>query len=383
MAAAHSIFSFEQSPSLLPQLAEDARRELGQASFKSLQNLVKFFEIPAYDLDDTPKLSAFQGRIGALRRLTPLRETYAERLAPIAAALSSPRKETLKPLLEELCAAHTAYRNQFIAEYERVCPYEPFTILNQYPNTIRIYLTAFYDQLGAISPEEYALCKEAAANSSEALLPIFPRLAIHYLVANPHIPVPELFNEEDLTPLRTAYKTLKSDEREALVKSLRTEPSGKLAKDIALLASSTQLGAKRQAFNGVIRLVYEEAAKSFALLDHIRPKEFPRSFERQCQLVFLALLKQESLENLPLDFAGKELKKSVSAAFEKYRALAREEKVEFEKLFSEGADDSDTSAVYDLLQDWKGIYFKWSTSSLTPLHLLATTAALGLCASEH
>jgi hypothetical protein len=372
MATTHSIFSFERSPSLLPQLAEAARSELEQTSFKSLQQLVKFFEIPASDLSDTPKLSAFQGRIGALQRLTPLAHKYAERLAPISAALVDPNKETLKPLLEEFCAAHTAYINQFIAEYQQVCRYEPFTILNRYPKTINIYLTAFFDQLAAISPQEYASWKQSAANSSEALLPIFSRLAIYYLLENPQLPVPELFKEEEMAPLRIAYKELDHDEKQALLKSLRSEPAGKLAKDIALLASSMQLGAERRAFNGVMRLVYEEAAKSFILLDQIHPKKFPQSIEQQIRTLFLALLKQKELETLPLDFSGEE----VQSAIEKYRALTEENKREFEKLFLEEADDSDTIAVYDLLQDWKGIYFKWSSTSLTPLHLLARVGYL-------
>ena len=119
-------------------------------------------------------------------------------------------------------------------------------------------------------------------------------MAILRVLEMPNASLPELFKEEEMTPLRTAYQTLKPEEKAALRISLCHEPDTDLAQNIARLAYSIQLGAARRGFNGVLRFVYEEASKSFSLLDQMHPKKFPRSFELQFRTVFLAQLKQEN-----------------------------------------------------------------------------------------
>ncbi|MBX7066078.1 MAG: hypothetical protein K1X28_02490 [Parachlamydiales bacterium] len=353
MTALHPIFSYENHPGLLKELAKAAKIGMEEAprNYKGLEQLIEFFQIPVSSFANTPSPESFRDRLGSYRRLVPLSERWIEKMIPVQTALENPKTEELKPLLAALSAAHNAFLVQYATEYRQACPYEPHTILECYPKTIGTFLKAIYSEVKKLSKAQYENWKEKVQERSEELLPVFTQLAIGYLIDHPYAEIPEIFEESDIA-------------------NLRKEKDPKTS--IARLASSIQYGSKRQTFNGVIRLVYEEAAKSFLILDQIDGKKRPKTAEDAFRIVFLALLRQPSLkaEDLPIDFTSKE---KTLEAHKKYKAL--EKKKDFENLFLNRADDSDDNSIRDLLQDWPPIFYDWCDSIRFPLHELAFALA--------
>lgn len=357
------IFSFASTPALLPQLAKQAKHGLEQEprSFVDLQELAKYFELPPYNFAETHTLAlkilndqVFQDHHGALQRLKPLAQKCIWQLEPVEAALDE-ETSILEPFVRELCVAHGALRQQYIAEYERLHPYEPYTILKNYPVTIRTYLTAFCSHLGALSPEKYAEWQQAASTSDEKLIPIFSRLAVYQCLENP-ILKPELFKLPD--EYRDLYKAFTHAEKTDLASVLReeNEPKTQKVKDLAQKISTFAYQIQSQSLNGVLALTYKGATQGFTLLDQMQPSENPRSVNLQCRYALVAFLKQESIDNeaLPLFFEKQDAQKAVKA-FGEYQALAAAERTEFEEQFLSETDDSDTAKIYNLLQDCRDI----------------------------
>lgn len=380
-----SLFSVTNNPSLLPQLVREAKEGLESAPkiFKPLEQLTHFFGEGTPDFGATLPIAikilnneAFQDYPGSLRRLQPLAERFVERSDQISLALEQPSEEELRPFISGLSQAHRAFHNQYIVEYEQIRPYEPFTILNKYPKTISLYLTAFFKQLGSVSGEQYRVWKESVIERDPDLLPIFSRLAIHHLLENGRVQIPELLDEEKIDELRGFYNRLTYEQKRELSSSLgKGELSTDLARQIATYASLIQFERQRQSFNGVSRFVYEEAAKAFRLLEQMDLKEYPHHLKTKFQVLFLALLKQERIteENLPLIFSNQKIKEQILTAFQKYQALSDEEKSEFERVILAGKEDSNKLPIYDLLQDGKEL-FSQSSFDPIPIHLLAEIA---------
>jgi hypothetical protein len=366
------LFSLQQHPSLYPQLAEDARRGLHDkpCNFTSLIALSKFLQLSPPDFQEIHPIAIkilnnelFQRHLGSLLRLKPLAEKCLTHLQPVEEALGKD-PTILKPLLNEFSTAHTLFQNQYILEYQQACPHEPYTVLSKHQNSIRIYLTAFYDQLATLPSKDYDDWKQSTLAFDQKLLPLFSRLAIRYLINNPKTPIPEFF---------------KPYERN--IEDLRQPNISNLEQKIAKLDSNIQFGPQRQLFNGLIRIVFEEAAKSFALLDQIQLPELPKSLESRCRVVFLAFLRQKNLEkeNLPL-FFEKTSQEAVVECYKKYKEMNSEEKKEFEKLFLAIKEDSNHPKIAALLHAYKTLDLNFK---VVPFHLLPSISHHRLQKSQH
>jgi len=387
------LFSVQQFPTLLTSVAENAKRglETEPKSFKSLNELVKFLQLSkcdfAYFYSQAQKIlngETFQDLPGPLGRLTPLAQSYVQALEPVEMVLADDpvRADDLKSAMSALVEAHSAFEELFTTECQNAAPAEPFTVLSRYPNALRLYFIAFVNQLLEISPETYETWKGYAAASGEEALPIFPRLAIHYLLKNPKANIPELFYEhaDTIADLRASYEKLDVLQQTALLETLRFESESddatvrELFVQIGGLCTDLQTSDQR-VFNGVARIVYEEAAKVFSLLDRMELNEWPRDAEIQFRAVFLGILKQDALtaDQLPRDFSGGEIEEEVLAAHEKYQALTPEERETFDFQFMSKEQNAE-EPIYGLIRDWEKIYFLWAGRALFPLHLLAKVA---------
>lgn len=407
---------FQRFLDKLPSVAAEAKHGLDAEpkSFEKLNGLIKFlqgernqcaFEHFYPKAQKVLNGEAFQDFPGALQRLTPLALSYVQALEPVEAALDSDPicVEDLRNTLSVFIEAHRQFRELFTIECQNASPGAPFTVISRYPNALRLYFTAFLNQLCAVSHETYTSWRESIEAMGEETLELFPRLAIHYLLENPQRAIPELFSDHEaaIADLRLAYRQLDSSQQTALLETLRYEGGASvepadgdsvesvegdplvhaLFLRISGLCSDIQT-ANRTVFNGVVRMIYKEAAKMFALLDHINLRQLPETREIESRTVFLALLKQDALtaDQLPFDFSGRDTGGNIQgetlAAHGRYQDLSPEERELFDTLFMAGECDPENypSPLNDLLRDWGRVRWLWGSHRLFPLHQLATVA---------
>jgi len=388
-----SLFGFSKFPALFPSLVQNAKGSLEQEpkSFKPLNQLAKYFQVPecdhAYFFPMAVKIlggDAFADLPGALNRLNPLAKRYVETLEKLETALEAESVETeaVKEALRFLAEAQTAFQDQMTVECQNASPAEPFTVMSRYPEALRLYFLAFVNQLLAIPKEVYAVWKSYAEEYGEEALALFPRLAIHHLLQRPNSKLPELFSAHALKirDLQTAYELLDESQRGELLQALRFESEANdpqvhaLWIQIGKLCSDLQRTDPR-VFNGVARILYEEAAKAFALVEEIHLPEWPQDVEAQCRAVFLSLLKQDPLtaDRLPRDFSGGHIEDETLAMHAKYQELSGAQKKQFDAQFLAKKMDGDR-LFSDLEADWRRVYFHWAGGQIFPLHLLAKVA---------
>lgn len=376
------LFSFEHYPSLLAQLTEEAKNGLTAESkdFRGLNRLNRFFQIPecdfAYYYPEAMKVlnrETFQDLPASFDRLFPLATNYKEKLELVRSSIGE-SAAILKPLLLDLLEAHLRFQEIFTVECQAAGPYEPFTIASKYPDALRIYFIAIFRMLPQLSEKLYNQWKSDMVNQAPEMMLIVPRLAILYLLENPNEISEFVEKKDEISSLREGYQALNLEDKQALKNALQGEcaPTAKVA------AIYNRIGdvcaPQNQVMNGVSRIFFEESVKCFSLLEQMEVYEPPRSLELQCRVVFLALLKQPNCENLPYDFKGGKIEDATRVLYQKYHHLSEGDRIKFDHLFLNGADDANNVPVYRILRDWKEVYFYWMGRKQFPLHLLSLIA---------
>ena len=102
----------------------------------------------------------------------------------------------IKRKVEALVEAHQIFRRKYIEILEQHLPSEPFCIRKNSPRTLKLFLSAWIVQIKKTPDQKFNEWKAAIDVSSEALIPIFWRLAIL-----------KLLEEKTLAPPRTANKS--------------------------------------------------------------------------------------------------------------------------------------------------------------------------------
>lgn len=385
MEVNYPLFSFERCPQLLPELRNGAQKGLEKEpkSFGQLNSLMKFMRIGECDFDhyypqaiQIFKRETFQHRPGAFNRLFPLAKNYIEILKP--ESLGQQDGVDLKKYLSKFREVHQAFQERFVEECLNATPDEPFAILNKYPKTLRLYYTAFVGQLSEISSKRLKQWKECVERRGEELIEVFPRLAIHHLIKNPSASIPEFFSEYEklIEQFRGVYKTLKDEEKKALLLKLYGDDSAKVPPlFISISNLCSDLRKKGKINNGIIRIIYEEIGKAFTILDQIHLERGNPHAEFELRVAILGLLKQENLTHdlLPRNFADKKLEDKMLIAHKKYQELSLDAREKFDHLFLDPNEDPDE--FYDLIQDWREIYYLWwSFPQIFPLSLLSKAA---------
>ncbi len=311
-----------------------------------------------------------------MSRLLPLALDYKKKLELVTDAIGEGVVAILKPLLLDLFEAHQRFQEIFTTECEVSGPSEPFTILHHYPSALRLYFIAFFRALPGVSFQLYGQWKEAVANQESEMLVMIPRLTILYLLEYPNELIPELFvaNEKEIDSLRQVYQGLALEHKRALQAALRgeSEPSKEVCDLFKRIGRMGEL--QNQVMNGVARIFFEESTKCFALLDQMRVDKPPQGLESQYRIVFLAFLKQPDCENLPYDFIGGKIEEVIKVIHERYHQLSENDRIEFDHLFLNHADNAKNILIYRMLRDWKEVFFYWGERKQFPLSLLSQIA---------
>ena len=396
-------FNSIKSPNNLSAISIKASQGLNAEpkSFEKLNDLIKYLypEQSSYAFEHFyPKAykvlngQAFQNLPGALGRLRPLAQNYFDALTPVEKSLASDplNEKNIREALSQFIQAHALFRERFTIECENASPAAPFTILNRYPNSLRLYFIAFLKQLPLVSPKIYVSWRESIENRGEEVLDLFPHLAIHYLLEQPEHLVPELFiaHTEKIASLRISYDQLSASQKSRLLETIwqtsvpsessndspvKTLEINKNIHDLFLqigeLSSNIQ-AADRTVFSGVIRIIYQETAKVFAILEHMDLEKPPATREIAFRTLFLSLIKQKILtaDQLPLDFSGRStignIQEETLTAHKTYQALSQKEKETFDSLFmKEDRSISDHSPLNDLLRRYEKIHWLFSARS--------------------
>ena len=149
-------FSFQNYPALFNQLTKKAQEglESNPKDFKGLNKLNRSYQLAECNFDHSyPQAikvlngEVFQNRPQSLDRLTPLAQSYEQKIEEVSTAIALKKEpNAVQPLLKELIKAHNKFQETFNAE--QAAHSEPSPIQNK-----PVYPSFCYESLPSLLPQ--------------------------------------------------------------------------------------------------------------------------------------------------------------------------------------------------------------------------------------